>query len=338
MVHTCVSRMPRSPVRHTVSIALVLGALLARSGPSHAQSRSSGEMFDPIEVVNGIEINRRTCEKLEADHTAVWVDIAGGGHCLRYYAAGLKPAGIPNPIAAIWLNGDVLGPTGRNADKRQKGYGPSTMITQELELFRKFGVPSIFLARPGTYGSSGKHYTMRGRPLEATVVNAAIDAIVERYGIGSLSLGGHSGGGTLVAELLARRRDLLCAVISSGAAAYRAYLEARGLAKPEVALSRFDPYESLDRIPHSSERRVFVIGDPRETNVPFSTQALYYDGLASRGHAAWLVPLERAADARHHDLVDFGETAMGMCAAGSDSGTVVDTLNSMPDPPPRRTN
>lgn len=331
--------MPRSPTLSTISaFALTLASLFTGSGPTYSQSRSTNEMFDPIKVVNGIEIDRAACAKLEKGETAVWVDVDGKGYCIRYYAAGLKPSRETNPIAAIWLNGDVLGPGGKNADKRQKGFGPAAMIAQERELFGRFGVPSIFLARPGTYGSSGKHYTIRGRPIEATVVDAALDTIVKRYKIGSLSLGGHSGGGTLVAELLARRNDLRCAVISSGASAYRAYLEARGLAKSGDVLTRFDPYESLDRISSNSRRRVFMIGDPREKNVPFAAQKLYFDGLVSRGHAAWLVPLERATDARHHDLVDFGETAMEMCATGADAETIVGTLSSMPEPQPRLTN
>lgn len=331
--------MSRLSARSTISaLLLTVVSVVAGPGTTYSQSRSTDEMFDPVRVVNGIEIGRPACARLEKEETAVWVDVDGRGHCIRYYAAGLKPSGEANSIAAIWLNGDVLGPGGKNADKRQKGFGPSTMIAQERELFARFGVPSIFLARPGTYGSSGKHYTTRGRPIEATVVNAALDAVVKRYKIGSLSLGGHSGGGTLVAELLAHRNDLRCAVISSGASAYRAYLEARGLARPGDVLARFDPYESLDRISPDPGRRVFVIGDPRETNVPFSAQRLYYDGLISRGHAAWLVPLERSADPRHHDLVDFGEVAMEMCAAGTDTETIIGTLNSMPDPPPRLTN
>lgn len=83
---------------------------------------------------------------------------------------------------------------------------------------------------------------------------------------------------------------------------------------------------------------IFVIGDPREKNVPFSAQKLYFDGLTARGHSAWLIPLERATDARHHDLVDFGETANEMCAAGAASTKIIATLNAMPEQPPRRTN
>ena len=103
-------------------------------------------------------------------------------------------------------------------------------------------------------------------------------------------------------------------------------------------MDRFDPYDSMDRIPADPARRIFVIGDPRETNVPFATQRLYFDGLVARHHAAWLVPLQRARDARHHDLVDFGEVATGMCAAGAPTQGILDTLDAMPEPPARLTN
>lgn len=317
---------------------VVMIAVGLNSAPAFSQSRASDDMFDPVAVVNGIQIGRAACAKLEREETAIWVETNGQTACLRYYAAGLRPAPAQNPIAAIWLNGDVLGPGGKNADKRQKGFGPAVMIEQEKRLFARFNVPSIFLGRPGTYGSSGKHHTMRGRPIEANLVYAALDALKRRYNIQSWSLGGHSGGGTLVAEMLARRNDLRCAIISSGASAYRAYLVARGLAKPGDVLTRFDPYTSLNRVPVDAGRRIFMIGDPREKNVPFSAQKLYFDGLVARGYAAWLIPLERATDARHHDLVDFGETATEMCAAGASTDSVIGTLKAMPDQPSRLTN
>jgi pimeloyl-ACP methyl ester carboxylesterase len=301
-----------------------------------AQSIPEKEPFNPVAVVNGISISRNDCDALEKHDTAIWVEADGKAACLRYYAVGLKPDA--NPIAAIWMNGDVLGPKGNNADKRQSGFGPTEMVALEQRLSGRFGVPSIFLGRPGTYGSAGKHFTTRGRPIEAALISAALDGIKKRYGIQSWALGGHSGGGTLVAEMLARRNDLRCAVISSGASAYRAYLEARGLIKPGDPLTRFDPYTSLDRIPADPKRRVFIIGDPREKNVPFSAQKLYYDGLIARGHAAWLIPLERATDPRHHDLADFGETANEMCAANASTDKIVETLKAMPVQPPRLTN
>jgi pimeloyl-ACP methyl ester carboxylesterase len=313
-------------------------ALATATGPALAQSVPETDIFDPAKVVAGIAITQQECAALEQKNTAIWVEAGGASVCIRYYAAGLASAPGPNPVAMVWLNGDVLGPKGNNAHKRQSGFGPTEMVALQQQLAARFGVPAIFLARPGTYGSAGKHFTMRGRPVEAELVNAALDGLKKRYGIGTIALGGHSGGGTLVAEMLARRDDLRCAVISSGASAYRAYLEARGLLKPGDKLTRFDPYDALDRIAADPQRRIFVIGDPRETNVPFSAQKLYFEGLTGRGHAAWLIPLERASDARHHDLVDFGELADGMCAAGESTGAIIAALQALPDPLPRLSN
>ncbi|MGQ4275137.1 alpha/beta hydrolase family protein [Terrihabitans sp. B22-R8] len=315
---------------------VLLSALMLNALPAAAQSRVEAGLFDPQKVVDGIEISRSECAPLEQQDTGVWLDIPGFRGCMRYYAAGL--ASGANSIAVAWMNGDVLGPKGNDATKRQSGFGPSLLLDQEKGLSDRYGVPFIFIGRPGTYGSAGRHYTMRGRPVEADIVAATLDALKARYRIADWALGGHSGGGTLVAEMLARRTDIRCAVISSGASSYRAYLEARGLAKPGETLSRFDPSTSLDKVPASSTRRIFVIGDPRETNVPFKTQASYREGLAERGHAAWLIPLERANDARHHDLVDFAEVAVGMCAKGEDAAVIETTLRAIPDPAPRKTN
>ncbi|WP_246547555.1 alpha/beta hydrolase family protein [Ancylobacter defluvii] len=318
--------------------AVISLALATATGPALAQSVPEKANFDPAKVVAGIAITQQECAALEQKNTAIWVQAGGASVCMRYFAAGLAFAPGPNPVAMVWLNGDVLGPKGNNADKRQSGFGPREMVALEQRLSSEFGVPAIFLARPGTYGSAGKHFTMRGRPVEAALVDAALDGLKERYGIGAFALGGHSGGGTLVAEMLARRQDLRCAVISSGASAYRAYLEARGLLKPSERLTRFDPYDALDKIPADPQRRIFVIGDPRETNVPFSAQRLYFEGLTARGHAAWLIPLQRASDTRHHDLVDFGELADGMCAAGKSTKAIIAALQALPEPPPRLSN
>lgn len=328
-----------SASRAAIPTSLWLAGLLA-AGTCRvsAQSLPEPQTFDPAQVVAGITIDRSTCAALERNDTAVWVEVDGRGSCLRYYAAGLAAAPRANPIAMLWLNGDVLGPNGTDASKRQKGFGPVEMVALEGRLSSRFGVPSLFLARPGTYGSAGKHYTMRGRPLEARLIGAAIDTLKRRYRIEAWALAGHSGGGTLAAQMLAERDDLRCVVLSSGASAYRAYAEARGLLKRGAPLTRFDPYAALDQITPAPDRRIFVIGDPRETNVPFATQRIYFDGLIARGHDARLIPLSRATDTRHHDLVDYAETANGLCATGASTDTIVTTLTAMPAPPPRLSN
>ncbi|TWA66852.1 hypothetical protein FBZ84_106196 [Azospirillum baldaniorum] len=322
-------------MRRGAAFAFLAGFALAMSTvaatDAHAQSQPSAERFSNAAVTGGVTITRKACAALEAQDTAAWVEVDGRGECLRYYAAGLRPAPGPNPIAAAWMHGDIMG-TKPTSVGHQEGLGVAAMIDQERALAERFGIPFLFLARPGAYGSSGRFWTTRHTPREAALMNALLDVLKARYGVTAWALGGHSAGGTLTAEFLARRHDLRCAVISSGAPAYRAYLEARGLrtllARPQ---GWFDPAASLDRIPPDPGRRVFVIGDPRETNIPFDTQRGYFDALTARGHAAWLVPLERAPAPRHHSLVDFGETALGLCGSGADSGHILATLKAMPD-------
>lgn len=317
---------------------LRLLAVLTLPGPALAQSQPSAEMFSNTAVMGGTRITREDCARLERQETAVWVVAGGKGECLRYYAAGLRAAPGPNPVAAAWMHGDVMGRT-PTAVGHQEGLGVAAMVEQTRALSERYGVPFLFLARPGAYGSSGTFRTTRHTPREAALVNAQLDALKARYGVGAWVLGGHSAGGTLAAEFLARRGDIRCAVISSGAAAYRAYLKAHGAAD---ALSRpqswFDPYESLDLVPADPRRRVFVIGDPREMNVYFHTQRLYFDGLRARGHAAWLVPLEKAPPPRYHSLVDAGEAATGLCARGDGTDDILATLKAMPDQTPRISN
>lgn len=317
---------------------MVLVALVTGTGGAAAQSLPEDALFDPAQVVAGITLSRPQCRALEERHTAVWVTTGGTAACLRYYAAGLAVDGS-NPVAALWLHGDIMGPNPNHADKHQRGLGPAAMVEQERGLADRYGVPFVFLGRPGSYGSAGRHYTNRHRPREAALIDAAISALSKRYRVGAWTVGGHSGGGTLAAEMLARRTDIRCAVISSGAAAFRAYLEARGLTKALAKPAEwFDPAASLDAVPTDPRRRVIVMGDPRDSNVPFATQTLYAEGLRTRGHNVTLIPLERATDARHHGLVDWAEAATGLCARGEPTAAIATALAAMPDPLPRISN
>jgi pimeloyl-ACP methyl ester carboxylesterase len=322
-----------SPPRILLFAVLLLGACLLvgfLAPPARAQSEPSNEMFDPVAVTKGITISREACAAFERQQTAVWLELGGEGYCVRYYAAGLRPTPGTNPIAAAWLNGDVQGKNpGPPADKHQAGLGVGAMIEQERALSNTFAVPFIFVARPGTYGSSGRHWTIRHARREAEIVLLALDMLKSRYGIEHWALGGHSGGGQLVAEMLARRRDIGCAVIASGSSAYRAYLKAHG-SSPVSAADLFDPLQSVDRIPVDRDRRIFVIGDPRDRNVFFRTQRLYFDALRNHGDAAWLLSLERGLAPEYHDLLDIAETATGMCAQGITTPRIVEKLKSMP--------
>lgn len=318
--------MKSARIAAVIPLAVSATSLLMSWG-ALAQSRQDDEMFDPVKVISGTQISPAACKDMEARQTAVWVSVEGAGYCLRYYAAGLKADG-QNPLAVVWMPGDVMG--GPKGVRHQAGLGVAAMIEQSQGQFGRYGVPFIFLARPGTYGSAGKHYDVRHTPLEAKLMAFAIDTLKSRYHIGRWVLGGHSGGGTLAAEFLAQRNDLQCVILSSPAAAYRARLRARGWVSRLKTEVFFDPYDSLNQIPDQPARRIFLISDPRDSNIPFSTQELYFNGLKSHGHAAWLVPLTKARGPTYHSLVDFGQAAEGMCANGLATDVILQTLRAMP--------
>jgi pimeloyl-ACP methyl ester carboxylesterase len=311
----------------TLACLLAFAFCLVAWDISLAQSVPDDEMFDPVKVVNGMQITPSACEDMQRHQTAIWISVDGRGYCLRYYAAGLVLNG-PNPLVATWMSGDVMG--GPKGVAHQQGLGVASMIEQSKTLSDRYAVPYIFLARPGTYGSAGKHYDVRHTPLEARLVAAQIDALKVRYHVDRWVLGGHSGGGTLAAEFLAQRNDIQCAVLSSSAAAYRARLEKRGLLSRLKTEVFFDPYDSIGKIPDQRGRRIFLIADPRDTNIPFSTQELYFGGLKRRGLDAWLVPLKMAPKPKYHSLVDFGEAATGLCASGATTDTILKKLHEMP--------
>ena len=309
-------------------LKLAIISLALTASPALAQSRPSPEMFNEQDVVHGISISRPDCATLEAQETAVWVSVRGKGYCLRYYAYGLKPGREGNAIAAGWLHGDVVGGSHPKHAGHQQGLGVDAMVAQERALSERYRVPFVFLARPGAYGSAGYHPTMASTPLEADLVAAQVAAISSRYGVRSWVLGGHSGGGTLVADLIARRKDVRCAVISSGAPAHNAYLEAWGAAA-EIRSFGLNPIDKV-RAVRPGQTRVVVMGDPRDKNVLWPVQQLYQHALAARGIDAALLPLERGLPDEFHSLVDLGEAATGLCADGVSFPEIKARLEAMP--------
>ena len=319
---------------HRLTLAIIGFALTV--SPALAQSLPSPEMFNEQDVVHGISISRPDCARLEAQETAVWVMVRRKGYCLRYYAYGAKPGREGNAIVAGWLHGDVVGGSHPKHAGHQQGLGVNAMIAQERVLSERYKVPFIFLARPGAYGSAGYHPTTASTPLEADLVSAQVAAISKRYGIRSWVLGGHSGGGTLVAELIVRRKDVGCAVISSGVPAHNAYLEAWGAAG-EIKSFGLNPIDEVQAIT-PGQTRVIVMGDPRDKNVLWPVQQLYQHALAARGVDSTLMPLERGLPEEFHSLVDLGEAATGLCANGASFPAIKARLEAMPNQGPRISN
>ncbi len=322
--------------RHCKLLAGACALLTAAgwSASSVGQSVAPPGLFDAAaEGARGNTILAGQCRQLEQQQTAVWVRVHGKGWCLRYYASGL---GRENAVVAAWLHGDILG-GGRGPAGHQKGLGPPAMIDQERGLSRKYHVPFVFLARPGAYGSAGSHHAVRHTKLEADLVAAELDALTIRYGVRSWVLGGHSGGGSLAAAMLTRRRDIACAVISSGAPDIDAYLIAHHEHERD-ARDHLNVSEDVARMPTPPGQRIIVMGDPRDKNVLWYLQRHYAETIKDHGANMTLLPLERGRPPEFHSLVDLAETATGLCAEGAATSSIEEQLRAMQSQAPRESN
>jgi pimeloyl-ACP methyl ester carboxylesterase len=143
----------------------------------------------------------------------LWVQPVEGPACIRYFASDEIDGAR---VAIVQFSGDRDGVMDQ----------PPTRIPGNTEALRtldaqrsrdRAGVPWIFMARPGTYGSSGDHRRRR-EPVEFHALDAALDALMQRHQLQRIVILGHSGGATAGAALLTMGRTrVACAVLTSGA-------------------------------------------------------------------------------------------------------------------------
>lgn len=245
-------------------------------------------------------------QRCPASNDAVWVQYQSGEACMRYFSAGpLRDA----PLAVVVLKGDRVSQIKQSPDTIP-GNTADAQRRQARAVLRQTGLPTIILARPGTYGSSGNHYRRR-QAEEFQAIAAALDAIKARYGIQRFILTGHSGGATAASALLTTgRQDIDCAVLTSGAWGLleraQRFRQQRGDPpapdKDNTGLKHpWDPLDHITGIAADPLRLVLVIGSPQDRNTPFDLQARFAAALREHGHRVML--LERpAAPPEYHDL------------------------------------
>src|SRR4029453_614807 len=104
------------------------------------------------------------------------------------------------------------------------------------------GVPVFLMGRVGMHGSSGDHAEDRHTREAVQLVDAALDELKRRHGVEDIALSGFSSGGQLVANLLARRNDVRCAVIASAPLDLALYYRRPDGTTPDYfAMRRGDP-------------------------------------------------------------------------------------------------
>jgi hypothetical protein len=289
------------------------GGILGQSFTGFAAQPKCSDTLRGECVLRGATMTRQQCTASQG----LWVMKDGRGDCIRYYSAGLKEK---NSTVLVVLHGDLITQDGNNG-AALVGYSdnkPEILRSDMRAISNRFGVPAIFLARPGVYGSSGDHKERR-RQREVDLVNLALDELKKRYGIEQFALAGQSGGGHLVGAMLANRSDINCAAMSSGVLAVRARVAAHGWSADATGYRDFyDPIDHVDKIGNSPDLKIFVVGDTKDSNVPFRTQKMYFDKLTKRGLNAHLVRA-KGSGPQHHGLTRCGIGIAAVCAQKPDS-------------------
>jgi predicted esterase len=237
----------------------------------------SADTFTRGGLMSGATATEAGCRALP---DGLWVAAGDRRECLRYAAGGAEQ---PARTAIAHFPGDPPGVSYRFAGGRVEldqvsefyEHTPaSRRLAAEVLAGAMPGVPVFLIGRPGMHGSSGDHAKDRHTRDEVLLLDAALTELRRRHGFGDFALSGFSSGGAIVANLLARRQDIRCAVIASAPLDLTLFHRRQDGAMPDhVAMRRgdlADPMRSVGDI--RSHATVFVIGDTRDRSVP---------------HAAW---------------------------------------------------
>jgi hypothetical protein len=294
---------------------------MAMSAPVHAQRipfTVGDDHFTAESLVRGVSANPEQCAAVA---NAVWARTPSGeAECIRYWAAGI-PAGNPVPRVLVYIPSDQMA-----FDQTEASYPTrNPRIVQGLVdgMQSRAGVPFVLLSRPGTFGSSGEH-KQRRRELEPRLMSSALDEIKKRHAITELVLVGLSGGGHVVASLLGWRSDIVCAVPASSVSSPR--LRWQGMGRSSDLTGHVDSYEPVDHLKRElfhPKLRVFVLGDPKDSNVPWSTQTPLAARLKELGAAVELLAGE-GSDSQRHSLGGSGQLIGSLCLRDTSTQEIIE--------------
>jgi hypothetical protein len=301
----------------TFLVGLFGQSLTALAAPPKCSNTLIGDC-----VLRGATMTKQQCAQ---SPESLWVVKGGRGDCIRYYSSGLKDE---NPIVLIVFHGDLIAQNGSRRTLPAYGDNKPEILRADMRaVSNRFGIPAIFVARPGVYGSSGDHGERR-RQREVDLMNLALDELRKRHSIENFAMAGQSGGGHIVGAMLAHRSDIKCAAMSSGVVAVRARATAHGWAADATGYrDYYDPIDHVDNIDKNPDLKIFVVGDERDSNVPFRTQKMYFDKLIKRGLNARLVKA-KGRGPEHHGLADCGIGIAGICAKNSNASELTSIVRA----------
>jgi hypothetical protein len=189
-----------------------IGSAIALAGAQTAATGAVADIIKKEDMLHGITMTRAQCAAIAQ---TVWLNVSGHDFCVRYY---LSTAGGEGPRPVVFIQGDYFGKLDPKTWTWTDPSDAKDINTDDLmkmaDAFSKMAkTTAIYLARIGVEGTSGNH-TARKTLLELNLMNAALDAIKQRYGFEGFHLVGQSGGSKLVGGIIGLRHDVACAVSS----------------------------------------------------------------------------------------------------------------------------
>jgi len=285
---------------------------------------AAAEIIRVEDMLRGIRMTREECA---AKPQTFWLNVYGRDYCLRYY---LSTAGGEGTRPVIILNGDSLGPIGKNGEWKDPSKAKdddTDKLQRAADRFSKFAkTTAIYIGRIGVEGTSGSHLA-RKTLVEVNLMDEALNALRQRYKFEGFHLVGQSGGGRLVFGLAEMRRDIGCLISTSGGL---------GLVNPgrsdDPARTYFDIDDGLRFLARNRDLRIIVISDPDDKQVPVDTkQAPLVDLLRNEGHKVLHLAVE-TTDPRHHGaLHSYGTVAMGGCVRGKTDDEIMVAIDKVVD-------
>jgi len=309
-------------------LGLVREAAHAQSIAPTAAPKFETEPFSGAELLRGKRITEAECAALPG---AVWVTVDQQGECIRYY---YSTAGGSGSELAVFFSTEVASTNARGEVKPYDFYvkqTPGAMQDRSAGWSRSLRMPYLYLARPGTYGSSGE-YARRRTSREIDLIAAALDAIKSRHGYTRLHLAGFSEGGHTAAALLARRADLGCVVLASSLLSVRSRLAEAGRDQDVTGNKHpIDPVAFVDRVAKRPDLRIIVVTDPDDVVISARSQTAYVRRASAAG-----LPVQQifaaATDVNAHNVLRAGLSAAADCARGvGDDAIVAKYQNKMPE-------
>jgi pimeloyl-ACP methyl ester carboxylesterase len=300
-----------------LSAILLAGSVLATTG-------AGAEIFKKEDLLRGITITRAQCDATEQ---TFWLSLYGHDYCVRYY---LSTAGGEGKRPVVFLQGDQLGKFNTKTwtwtdTAEAKDVDTADIMAMADGFSKETKTTAIYLARIGVDGTSGNHMS-RKSVLELDLMNAALDALKQRYGFEGFHLAGQSGGSKIVAGLIGLRRDVACAVIGSGPLVAP---DSRKSGDP--GRNAFDTTENIAQVAQNRELRPILVTDKADKTVPLPQQVGYADRLRKAGRPVpeLFVEAPETTDDKHHGVVIYTQLITAGCVLGRSDDEIARAVGTL---------